>query len=128
MASKDVGTGLYRNAVSYFGVLAMIASAALVLFSLIAGMTLAQPSPYLGIFTYLIFPGFLMGGLLTFLLGMRWEAGRRRKHNTDQALPYPHMDLNDPAMRKRFGWLLVAGSLIAILLALTGYNGFLFTE
>jgi len=128
VSSKDVGTGLYRNAVSYFGGLVMIVSAALVLFSLIAGMTLAQPSPYLGIFTYLIFPGILVGGLLMFLIGMRWEAGRRRKHNTNEALPYPHVDLNDAPTRKRFAWVLVGGSLIGILLALTGYNGFLFTE
>jgi nitrate/TMAO reductase-like tetraheme cytochrome c subunit len=128
VSSKAVGTGLYRNAVSYFGALIVVFSSALILLALIAGFTLSSPGPYLGIFTYLVFPGFLGSGVVLILGGMRWEAGRRRKRNTDKALPYPILDLNDSASRKRFGYVLVIGSLVGILMALTGYNGFLFTE
>lgn len=124
--SKQVG--LYRNAVSYFGGIVVLINAALILLALVAGFTIAQPSPYLGIFTYLLFPMFLGCGVLLILLGMRLEAGRRRRSNTDQALPYPMLDLNDPVARKRFGYVLVVGTIVGVLLALTGYKGFLFTE
>jgi hypothetical protein len=126
--SKQIGTGLYRNAVSYLGAIFIFINAALTLMALIAGFTLAHPSPYLGIFTYLVFPALIGLGVLLVLIGMRWEAGRRRKQHTDQALPYPMIDLNDPVARKRFAYVMVIGTVVGVLLALTGYKGFLFTE
>ena len=41
------------------------------------GFSLKQPSPYLGIWTYMIFPGFLLMGLGIFFFGMWWELRRR---------------------------------------------------
>ena len=48
-----------------------------VFFSLLA-WSLKKPSPYLGIFSYMIFPAIASLGLLVFLLGMRRESRRRR--------------------------------------------------
>jgi hypothetical protein len=128
MAADRRGAGLYRNTVSYFGGLLAAFSAALIVATLLWGLGLKQPSPYLGIFTYMIFPAFLSLGGLLFLYGMRRESLRRRKAGSDAALPYPSLDLNDPVQRKRFGVLMVGGSLLAILMAFVGYNAFIFTE
>jgi len=125
---QDKQRGLYRNPLSYFGGLIVIGNALLVLGSMVVEFSLKQPSPYLGIWTYMIFPGFLTLGALVFLYGMRRESLRRRKLGTTEALPYPRLDLNDARTRKRFGYFLVGGGLFSILLAFVGYNAFLFTE
>lgn len=125
---KHDGKSLYRNSLSYFGGLIVIGSAFLMLFALIAQFSLKQPSPYIGIFTYMIFPAFLTFGAVLFLYGMRRESLRRRRMDTTEALPYPRLDLNDPRQRKRFGYVLIGGGLLAVLMALVGYNAFLFTE
>jgi hypothetical protein len=120
--------GLYRNTLSYFGGLIVFGNAILIAFAMIAELSLKQPSPYVGIFTYMIFPGFLTFGAALLLYGMRRESLRRRRARSEEALPYPKLDLNDPKQRKRLGYVLVGGGLLWILLAFTGYNAFLFTE
>lgn len=121
------GTGLYRNAISYFGIIIIFISSALILATLLWSYSLRAPSPYLGIFTFLIFPAFLFFGILLFIFGIIWE-GRRRKKYKKEALPYPVLDLNNPVHRKKFGFFAVSGIFIFILLAFVGYNGFIFTE
>ena len=55
MAQK--GQGLYRNTTSYFGGLIVLFNAALILATMLWGLGLKQPSPYLGILTFMVFPG-----------------------------------------------------------------------
>jgi len=125
---SEKNTGLYRNPISYVGGLIAAGSALLIIGTVLAGFSLVQPSPYLGIWTYMIFPGFLLMGLGVFFFGMLWESRRRRKAGTSQVLPYPRLDLNDKRQRRRFGYFLVGGSIMMMLLAFAGYNAFLFTE
>ena len=119
---------LYHNSMSYFGGLIVVATGLLVAFALILEFSIASPSPYLGIFTYMVFPAILTVGVLLFLWGMRRESLRRRKLGVPDAPPYPDLDLNDPVQRKRFAYALVGGSLGAILLGAVAYNAFVFTE
>ena len=109
-------TPLYRNLISHLGLLVMTGSAVLILFAMLSQLTVRQPSPYVGIFTYLIFPGIFGVGLLLVLYGMRWEARRRRRTQALQSLPYPQLDLNDPRQRKLFGYVLVGGSVLGTIL------------
>ena len=62
MDEKIEGGGLYRNTVSYFGGLIIAVSVLLIFLFLLLGFSLKLPSPYIGIFTYMIFPVFLMVG------------------------------------------------------------------
>jgi len=128
MTKKSTGSGLYRNTLSYFGGLLALVSLILILFWLLVMFSIEKPSPYIGIVTYMLLPGVFTLGLLIFLYGTRRESLRRRRLGTTEALPYPLLDLNDPRQRKRFGFILVFGSLFAILLSFVGYNAFLFTE
>ena len=121
-------TPLYRNLISHLGLLVMTGSAVLILFAMLSQLTVRQPSPYVGIFTYLIFPGIFGVGLLLVLYGMRWEARRRRRTQALQSLPYPQLDLNDPRQRKLFGYVLVGGSVLGTILTWAIYNGYLYTE
>ncbi len=124
----DKSTGLYRNPISYVGGLIAAGSALLIIGTVLVGFSLKQPSPYLGIWTYMIFPGFLMMGVALFVFGMWWENRRRRRAGTAEALPYPKLDLNDQRQRRRFSYFLVGGSILMMILAFVGYNAFLFTE
>ncbi len=124
----ETGKGLHRNAMSYVGGLVMGVGATLVALSLAMEFGLSHPSPYLGIFTYLLFPMVLAAGFGVFLWGMRRESMRRRRSGLREALPYPLVDLNLPAHRRKFAWVLVGGGLLVVLLAFVSYNAFLFTE
>ena len=128
MNKTPTGAGLHRNTLSYFGLIIAGANAALILATLLWTFALKTPSPYLGIFTYMIFPVFLMFGLAVFLCGMWRESRRRRRLGTTEALPYPRLDLNDPRHRRKFMWVMIGGTLLCILMGFVGYNAFLFTE
>ncbi len=128
MSSPHVRASLYRNPLSYFGGLVTIGSALLSVFSLAVSFAMKQGSPYLGILTYLVFPAFMGLGVLIFLFGMHRESVRRRRLGAGAPPPYPSVDLNDPAQRKRFAYALFAGFFFVILLAFVSYHAFIFTE
>jgi hypothetical protein len=128
MAEHHKGGGLYRNAVSFFGAYVAIISIFLILFTLLLMFSFKSPSPYIGIFSYMVFPAFFTLGVFIFLYGMRRESIRRRKLGVDEALPYPRLDLNDPKTRKTFSYAILGGSFLAILLAFISYHAFLYTE
>ncbi len=128
MSRKTGGGRLYRNTLSYIGSLIVIVSILLMLLSFLLNFAVKRPSPYIGIFTYMIFPGFLTLGVLIFLYGLARESRRRRRIGTIEALPYPRIDLNDPRQRKLFALLLAGGSLVAILFSFFSYNAYLYTD
>jgi hypothetical protein len=120
--------GLYRNTVSYFGGLLIIINLVLILLFLLLSFSLKAPSPYIGIFTYLIFPVLLTWGIFIFVYGLLRESRRRRRLGASEALPFPILDLNNPHDRKRFAVILTVGSLLGILFAFVNYNAYLFTD
>ena len=128
MAEQHRGGGLYRNAISFFGAYMAIISVFLILFTLLLMFSFKSPSPYIGIFSYMVFPAFFTLGVIIFLYGMRRESIRRRQLGVDEALPYPRLDLNDPKTRKTFSYAILGGSFLAILLAFISYHAFLYTE
>jgi nitrate/TMAO reductase-like tetraheme cytochrome c subunit len=119
---------LYRNGVSFFGLLVVALGAALMLFSFLLELSSDRPTPYLGIVTYLFLPAVIGLGILIFLYGMRRESLRRRRSNSEDVPAYPRLDLNDPRHRTRFAFWLIAATLLLVLLAIGAYNGFKFTE
>lgn len=122
------GTGVYANTWSYAGALIATGSILLIVFALALDASLGGVSPYIGIFTYMVFPAFFTVGALLFLYGGLRES-RRRRRNPDLEEPhYPRLDLNDPVQRRRFSYVALGGLFLAILLAFVSYNAFLFTE
>jgi len=120
--------GLYRNVVSYFGAINIAISLLLILSLMLLSFTQARPTPYLGMFTYLILPVNLILGLLVFLFGMWLEGRRRRRLGIGKELPLPVLDLNRSQHRKTLAAVLVAGGVFAVLLSLFAYNTYLFTD
>jgi hypothetical protein len=128
MTSISKGQGLHRNLMSYMGLVVVAVNAALIVATLLWGFALKAPSPYLGIFTFMIFPAGLGAGIILFLWGMIRESRRRKRLGTTEALPYPRVDLNDRRHRRLFIAWSVGGTLLAILMGFVGYNAFIFTE
>ena len=86
---KKVERGFYRNMVSYFGGLIILVSLVLILLFLLLSFALKAPSPYIGIFTYLIFPAFLTWGIFIFVYGLVRESRRRRRLGAVEAFLFP---------------------------------------
>jgi hypothetical protein len=128
VARKAEGARLYHNTTSYFGGLIIVISVLLIVLSFAIDLSSKRPSPYIGIFTYLIAPGFLSLGVLIFFYGLYRESRRRRRTGSEEALPYPRLDLNDSHQRRLFGLAIAGSSLVAILLVFTGYRAYLFTD
>lgn len=125
---KRKNGALYRNFTSYLGIIINFISIALIIATLVWQYSIKTPSPYIGIFTFLIFPSFLIFGIFLVFLGMFLESRRRKKYQTEEALPYPILDLNKESHRKKFLIFTISGTFLSILLGFTGYNAFIFTE
>lgn len=128
MTKHQPGQGLSRNPLSYFGGLVVAGSALLIVFASLVQLVMKQTNPYFGIVTYMIFPAFLLLGLVIVLYGMRRESRRRRKLGAEGPPPYPRVDLNDDLQRRKFAYALIAAFLLVLVLVVAGYHSFLFTE
>jgi len=120
--------GLYRNVISLVGVLISAGSILLIIFALALEYSLKRHSPYIGIFTYMLFPTFFGLGAVVFLYGMRHESLRRRGAGSEDALAYPLVDLNIPRHRKRFIYIVLGGTFLSVFMAFVTYNAFLYSE
>ncbi len=120
--------GLYRNVISLVGALISAGSILLIIFALALEFSLKRHSPYIGIFTYMLFPTFFGLGAVVFLYGMRHESLRRRGAGSHEALAYPLVDLNIPRHRKRFIYIVFGGTFLSVFMAFVTYNAFLYSE
>jgi nitrate/TMAO reductase-like tetraheme cytochrome c subunit len=120
--------GLFRNTISLIGAaLAAVALANIIFLFLIDAIS-GKPSPYIGIFAYMIMPGFLIFGLLLIPVGMLVERNRRRRVGADEILPYPHIDLNAPEQRNALAFFLSFVVVFVILSAVGSYRAYEFTD
>ncbi len=125
---KRPRASLYRNWVTYCGGLLAVGGLILVLMGALFQYSLRRPSPYADIITYMMFPSIIVVGLVVMGAGMRRESMRRRRLGTKAALPFPSLDLNDPRQRHLFALMMAVASILFIVFAFAGYNGFLATE
>jgi len=116
---------LFRNWISFLGM--VIALGALFSFLLLFVLdALAKfANPYISILTYMVVPGFLIGGIVLSFLGAWLERRRRLQGSGPASLK---IDFNNPRDR-RVLLTFVSGSVVFLLLSAVGsYNAFNFTE
>lgn len=119
---------LFRNYISFAGALIVAASLSSIILLFLIEFTQASENSYLGIFTYVILPGFLVMGLVIIGAGMLLERRRRRKSPDSGITPYPRIDLNDPRQR-RIAFVLVGISFIFIFMSAFGsYRAYEYSE
>lgn len=120
--------GLFRNYLSFIG--AAIAAACLtsIVLLLLLDLTSGTNNPYLGIFTYVLFPSILIFSLFIILAGMLFERRRRRRLDPSETPGYPKFDLNDPRRRRSFFIFLGITFLFICLSAFGSYRAYEFSE
>jgi hypothetical protein len=124
---SDQQPPLIRNAVSLLGAVLATISAANIIFLLLVSFLSARPSPYIGVFAFMVFPVFLVIGLLLIPIGMLVE--RRRRRRLAPSLPrYPSIDFNIPAQRNAFAFFISFSALFVVLTAVGSYRAYEFTD
>jgi hypothetical protein len=119
---------LYRNFISLIGATIVVASIISIVLLFLVETIGTRHKPYLGIFTYIVFPAVLLMGLSIVVLGMFLERRRRHKAAGVVDAPFPKIDLNDPRRRRR---LMIFTSSIFVFLfvsAFGSYRAYEFTE
>lgn len=119
---------LLRNYISFAGAVIVLASFASILLLFLLETTGAANNPYLGIFTYIIFPFFLILGLLIVLFGMIRERRRRRTLSPSEIAAYPVLDLNDPSRRRKFFVFLGLAFIFVFMSVFGSYRAYEYTE
>lgn len=82
----------------------------------------------LGLFIYIILPGFMIMGLLLIPIGMIRERKRIRKLGAAEESRFPRIDLNDPRHRNAFIIFTVTTIIVLFLSTLGSFQAFHITE
>lgn len=119
---------LARNIISYIGFLIATLALVNILFLLLADFGEQHVNPYVGIFTYVILPGFLLFGLVLVGIGMLRERRRRRRLSPGEVPAYPRIDLNQRRTRLAIGMTMVAAFIFFLASALGSYKAYHYTD
>ena len=87
---------------------------------------LGKSNPYIGVFTYMVYPGLLLLGLLLIPVGAYLE--RRRRVRFGELPPYPQIDLNNPRTRTIFLFIIASTVVLLGLISTVSYRAYQFTD
>ena len=108
-----------RNWITIIGALIAIINLLMIIVLFVASTFLGKNDTYLGLFIYIILPGFMLLGLIMIPLGIVVSRKRAAALSPDEKKRLPSVDLNNPRHRKAFIGFTVA-TLIILLISL--YN------
>jgi hypothetical protein len=97
-----------------------------IVFLLLLEAMLGRANPYLGIFTYLVYPGLLLIGLVLIPIGALLE--RRRRVKGGSLPPYPTIDLNSARTRGVVFFIVVVSIVLMTMISTVSYQAYHFTE
>jgi len=124
------GQHVWRNKLTYVGAFIAVIALIFILSFLFFELISHHPSPYVGLFAYLILPGFLLLGLVLAGAGLL-VARRRLTHRLGaeaKAQYLPRIDLNQPRHRHTLLALAAAIALTIPFIGVTSYEGYHYTE
>ena len=127
-ALESKPAALFRNAITMVGAALAVVAAANIAFLIFIDFISARPSPYIGIFAYMVMPGFLVLGLLLIPLGMLIERARRHRRAPGAVARYPRIDLNNAAQRSTFAFFVTFAAVFVALSAAGSYRAYEFTD
>jgi len=85
-------------------------------------------NPYVGVVTYVLFPGFLWVGIMLMTLGAWRERRRRRKLAPTVILEFPRIDFNLSRHRRRFVQVVLLSFLLFLFTGFGTYRSYEVTE
>ncbi len=125
-AQNSANQGLIRNVVSLIGLALALICVVNILFLVL--INYFRPSPYLGIFAYIILPAILILALIVVVVGMARER-RRRRHLMPGEIPrLPIIDLNSRAQQQTLAAVLTFATVFIGLSAAGSYRTYEFTD
>lgn len=129
MSKKKVKVEYVYNLTSFSGLVIAIVGVGLEVTFFAYEMIVGKEKPYLGLLTYIVFPGQILFGFLIMVFGILSHRSRHRKRDKDLAVPsYPRIDLNVPHTRHLAIFYTLAIVAFVILIATASIKGFEFTE
>ncbi len=118
---------LLRNYLSLAGLALAAVSLANIIFLFLVDVVSSQPSPYIGIFAYMVMPAFLVLGLVLVPIGM-WGERERRLRGKASLPRFPVLDLNSATQRSTIAFFLSTVVLFVILSAVGSYQAYEYTD
>lgn len=109
------------------GILAAIAFSLIIILFLLSSV-FKLDNTNLGLFIYIILPGFFVLGLLLIPIGILRERRRMRKSGNGENKRLPMIDLNNPSHRSAFIFFAVSTVIILILSTLGSFKAYHITE
>jgi nitrate/TMAO reductase-like tetraheme cytochrome c subunit len=119
-----------RNWLTIIGTIIASINLLLIILLFIISTIFDQGSTNLGLFIYIILPGFLLLGLLLIPIGMHFERKRKRKSKKEDPdkKRLPFIDLNDPRHRNAFVIFTITTIVFLFLTTLGSFEAFHITE
>src|SRR4026208_1244589 len=111
---------LLRHPLSLIGAGLVVLSGISILFLFLIEAITGRSNPYLGIFTYMIYPALLMAGLALVPAGIFLE--RRRRVRVGDLPHYAVIDLNNGKTRGIFLFVVVSSIFIIALVSTVSYQ------
>ncbi|HLC41928.1 MAG TPA: NapC/NirT family cytochrome c [Methylomirabilota bacterium] len=119
---------LSRNWITLIGAAIALVSLANVLFLMFLDFFEIRGKPYMGVLTYMVFPAFLVLGLLVVPIGMLLERWRRRRREPGEVSALPRIDLNLASHRKLFGLFVLSTAFFLVLSSVGSYRAHQFSD
>ena len=112
-----------------FGAVLSGVSLLLIIFTLVVMLIFPQEGgSYIGLFTWVILPVFLIIGLILIPIGTFRKAKRDRKRQVQREVKFPIVNLNEPSQRMVVFIFLIVSTVFLFLTALGSYEVFHYTE
>ncbi|HKJ43229.1 MAG TPA: NapC/NirT family cytochrome c [Sunxiuqinia sp.] len=118
-----------RNWISITGAVLAVFNLATILSLVILNMFFGFGGSYIGLFIYIVLPGFMITGLILIPIGMRINRKRARKAAAaGEQLNWPVIDFNNIAVRNA-GMIFIVGTVFLLIISSIGsYEAFHYTE
>jgi hypothetical protein len=117
-----------KNWLTIIGSIIAIINLALIIVLFVISTIFNKANTNLGLFIYIILPGFLIFGLLLIPVGMFRERKRVRRSGVLETARLPRIDLNDPRHRNAFIIFTITTIIILFLSTLGSFQAFHITE
>ena len=115
-----------RHPLSLIGAGLVILSGVSILFLFLIEAITGRSNPYLGIFTYMVYPALLLVGLILVPAGIFFE--RRRRVRVSDLPRYAVIDLNNGRTRGIFLFVVISSIFLMGLISTVSYQAYHFTE
>ena len=117
-----------KNWLSIIGSIIALINFVIIIFLFIISTIFNKGNTYLGLFIYIILPGFMIMGLLMIPIGMIIRRRKQRRDAENGKLRLPLIDLNDVRHRNAFTVFTIATIVILFLSTYGSFEAYHFTE